>query len=257
MSPRRVLVSVSLWLLVAACHDPTAAQLNSAAPQSTLAAPAPPAAAPTSVVRPSASAPAAVSSSIEPAATEAPPPSAPVASSGAARQPADGDGPPSLRDADGKPLPQTDVRPTLDSASFQRRIATLAQAIVNGDPEPALGAFFPVEAYQQVKDVAKPERDYKFRLIANFKRDIAEYHKALGAPASGGAAPAKFEGVTVSEKDAKWMAPGAEGNKIGYFRVLRSRLRFTTSTGRPREFELTSMISWRGEWYVVHLHGFK
>jgi hypothetical protein len=160
---------------------------------------------------------------------------------------------PSLVDERGKALDQTDQRPMLSSPSFQKRIAAVARAILSGDVEPALPAFFPLIAYQQVKDVAKPERDYKLRLLANFKRDLLEYHRALGAAA----ADSKFEGVTVSEKDAKWMAPGSEGNKLGYYRVLRSRLRFTLPTGRSREFELTSLISWRGEWYVVHLHGFK
>jgi hypothetical protein len=158
-----------------------------------------------------------------------------------------------LLDADGKALAQTEARPSSSSASFQRRIDAVAHAIISGDAEPALIAFFPLVAYQQVKDVAKPERDYKFRLVANFKRDVLEYHQALGTSA----ADAKFAGVTLSEQDAKWMAPGSEGNKVGYFRVLRARLRFTLPTGRSRDFELTSLISWRGEWYVVHLHGFK
>lgn len=160
---------------------------------------------------------------------------------------------PPLFDERGKPLDQTDQRPTPTSPTFQKRIEAVARAIISGEVEPALPAFFPLVAYQQVKDVAKPERDYKFRLLANFKRDLLEYHHALGAAA----AETKFDGITISEKDAKWMTPGSEGNKLGYFRVLRSRLRFTLPTGRSREFELTSLISWRGEWYVVHLHGFK
>ena len=160
---------------------------------------------------------------------------------------------PPLFDEQGNPLGQTEQRPSITSATFQKRIESVARAIISGDVEPALPAFFPLSAYQQVKDVAKPERDYRFRLLANFKRDLLEYHRALG----DAAAESKFEGITVSEKDAKWMAPGSEGNKLGYFRVLRSRLRFTLPTGRSREFELTSLISWRGEWYVVHLHGFK
>ncbi|MEP7049723.1 MAG: hypothetical protein ABJB12_05190 [Pseudomonadota bacterium] len=158
-----------------------------------------------------------------------------------------------LQDEQGKPLPQTEQRPSATSAAFEERIALVGKAILSGDPEPASAAFFPLVAYQQVKDVAKPERDYRFRLLANFKRDIMEYHRALGARAS----EAKFSGITVSERDAKWMAPGSEGNKLGYFRVLRSRLHFTLPAGRTRDFELTSLISWRGEWYVVHLHGFK
>ena len=160
---------------------------------------------------------------------------------------------PALVDPEGKPLPQTDQRPSTTTAAFRQRIEAVAAAIISGDAEPALDSFFPLVAYAQVKDVAKPERDYKFRLLANFKRDVLEYHHALGAEA----AQAKFSGITVSEKDAKWMEPGSEGNKLGYFRVLRSHLHFTLPAGRSRDFELTSLISWRGEWYVVHLHGFK
>lgn len=236
---------------MAACHDPSAAQLSTASPVASTASTnaMPPASAPAEGSANAASAP-------PPAPAPAPSLSAepghpgPIASVAAASP----DASPPLLDADGKPLPQTDARPSLESPVFQRRIAALANSIRSGDAEPALDAFFPVVAYQQVKDVAKPERDHKFRLIANFKRDIAEYHRALGG---ADAAAAKFEGVTVPEKDARWMAPGSEGNKLGYFRVLRSRLRFTLPSGRSRDFELTSMISWRGEWYVVHLHGFK
>jgi hypothetical protein len=159
----------------------------------------------------------------------------------------------SLLDTDGKPLPQTDQRPSTTSAAFRQRIDAVAAAIISGNAEPALASFFPLASYQQVKDVAKPERDYKFRLLANFKRDVLEYHHALGAEA----AQATFTGVTVSDKDAKWMEPGSEGNKLGYFRVLRSHLHFALPAGRSRDFELTSLISWRGEWYVVHLHGSK
>jgi hypothetical protein len=164
-----------------------------------------------------------------------------------------GDASESLLDSDGKPLPQTNQRPSITSAAFRQRIEAVAEAIISGNAEPALASFFPLLAYQQVKDVAKPERDYKFRLLANFKRDVLEYHHALGAEA----ALATFTGVSVSDKDTRWMEPGSEGNKLGYFRVLRSRLHFTLPAGRSRDFELTSLISWRGEWYVVHLHGFK
>ena len=53
------------------------------------------------------------------------------------------------------------------------------------------------------------------------------------------------------------MKPGSEGNKLGYYRVLRSALVYSDAQGRERELSVTSMISWRGEWYVVHLAGFK
>lgn len=129
----------------------------------------------------------------------------------------------------------------------------LADAILTGDAEKARDTFFPLVAYAQVKDVQKPERDYRYRLMAHFERDVREYRKALGRDAER----AEFLGVSVPEARAEWMKPGKEGNRVGYFRVLRSRLRFRMPSGKERELELTSMISWRGEWYVVHLHGFE
>jgi hypothetical protein len=244
----------ALVCAVAACHEPSSgAQPSSVAParstnetyapaQARASAPAEHASASADAGSESAAAAKPVSSAIALDAGTAGAPSTPtVVSVGA------------LLDADGKPLPQTDERPSLSSPAFQQRVAAVARAIITGDAEPATAAFFPLVAYQQVKDIAKPERDYRFRLLANFKRDVLEYHHALGAAA----AEAKFAGITVSERDAKWMAPGSEGNKLGYFRVLRSHLHFTLPAGRSRDFELTSLISWRGEWYVVHLHGFK
>lgn len=129
----------------------------------------------------------------------------------------------------------------------------LADAILSGDAEAARSTFFPLVAYAQVKDVQKPERDYRYRLMAHFERDVREYKKSLGRDAEG----AEFLGVSVPEERVEWMKPGKEGNRLGYFRVLRSRLRFRLASGKERTLELTSMISWRGEWYVVHLHGFE
>jgi len=160
---------------------------------------------------------------------------------------------PALSDEAGRPLPQTEDKPSVATDRFRRRMELVARAIVEDAPEVGVPAFFPVVAYQQVKDIQKPERDWKLRLVAAFGRDVHEYHRALGRDA----AQAKFLGVEVPEQQAKWMKPGSEGNKIGYFRVLRARLRFQQSDGKERAFELTSLISWRGEWYVVHLHGFE
>jgi hypothetical protein len=125
-------------------------------------------------------------------------------------------------------------------------------AIADDDPSRALPAFFPMVAYQAVKAIERPERDWKQRLIGAFERDIHEYHRALGPEASG----ATFLGVDVPEAAVKWMKPGKEGNRVGYFRVLRSKLKVGLPGGRERSLEITSLISWRGEWYVVHLSGF-
>jgi hypothetical protein len=52
------------------------------------------------------------------------------------------------------------------------------------------------------------------------------------------------------------MKPGSEYNKIGYHRVLHSALELRDAKGRQRSFPVLSFISWRGEWYVVHLKKF-
>jgi hypothetical protein len=247
---------IGLWATtlgsVAACHEPSGIRPSSAEPAHSAAASAPTSTSTASLATASSAAGSESDAGVLPASSASATIDAGVAPVASSATPA-GNTTPALLDAEGKPLPQTDQRPTLSSSSFQERIDAVAKAIISGDAEPAVVAFFPLVAYQQVKDVAKPERDYRFRLLANFKRDVLEYHHALGAAA----AEAKFSGVTVSERDTKWMAPGSEGNKLGYFRVLRSHLHFTLPAGRSRDFELTSLISWRGEWYVVHLHGFK
>ena len=57
--------------------------------------------------------------------------------------------------------------------------------------------------------------------------------------------------VSVPEAKAVWVDPGVEHNKVGYWRVYHSRV----SAG-GKAFTIATMISWRGEWYVVHLTGF-
>ncbi len=160
---------------------------------------------------------------------------------------------PPLLGPDGAPLGQTDERPSVDSELFRRRMRALGDAILTGDAELGRAAFFPLVAYAQVKDVQKPERDYRFRLLANFERDVRAYRKALGTDAAG----AELVAVEVPEDKAQWMPKGKEGNRLGYYRVLRSRLRFKLPNSKERTFELTSLISWRGQWYVVHLKGFE
>ncbi len=160
--------------------------------------------------------------------------------------------PPPVVDTDGKPLPQTEDEPGVANRLFEDRMNRLWQAIVANDPEKVRDFFFPVEAYSQVKAIEKPERDWKYRLWKNFERDIRSYHRRLGKNRAG----AKLLELEVRTKP-KWMKPGKEGNLIGYWRVTRSFIHYETSEGKKRRFDLTSMISWRGHWYVVHLHGFK
>ncbi len=121
-------------------------------------------------------------------------------------------------------------------------------AIVSDDPDTAMPAFFPVAAYQQVKDVGDPAADWKHRLVSAYRHDIHALHASLG-DATGDPKLVSFD---VPDARARWVDPGEEWNKIGYFRVFGSRLRYTAG-GTEHAIEVKSLISWRGQWYVVHL----
>jgi hypothetical protein len=141
-------------------------------------------------------------------------------------------------------LPQTQATPATAATAFRQRIDLLWQAVVTGRPAPALGAFFPLTAYRQVKAISDPDHDWQTRLVALFDADIGAVHDSLGPDP-------KLVGADVPA-GAQWVPPGAEYNKGSYWRVYGTRVRYT-SQGRQRSFGVCSMISWRGQWFVVHL----
>lgn len=200
---------------------------------------------------PAASQPTAVASA--PPSPSAVPSATPSAVASAVPAPEETSAVPPLVDAEGKPLPQTEEKPSLRSKSWEKRVELLFRAIQIDDPSVAMPAFFPVIAYEQVKALPKPAVDWKARLIKAFERDVHEAHEKMGA----GASSTQLVGLDVPEQKAQWMKPGSEGNKLGYWRVLGSKLRYVDGGGTARAIDVTSLISWRGEWYVVHLHGFK
>jgi hypothetical protein len=160
---------------------------------------------------------------------------------------------PPLLDAQGKPLPQLEDEPSTESPLFRHHLELLVRAIATNDPEVARVFFFPREAYEQVKAIEHPGRDWEHRLWSLFKRDVGRYHRELG----DGAAEAKLVRFEAQAPRKQWMKPGSEGNLLGYWRMTRNQLVLSGADGKERKLEVTSLISWRGEWYVVHLHGFK
>jgi hypothetical protein len=149
-------------------------------------------------------------------------------------------------------LPQTHDTPRSSGPAFDARVTSLWEAIVHDTPDAATPFFFPLGAYQQVKDVADPAADWRHRLLAAYRHEIHALHGRLGDAAER----AKLVGLDVTEARARWVEPGEEWNKIGYFRVFDSKLRYLVD-GEAHAFEVKSLISWRGEWYVVHLSAIK
>jgi hypothetical protein len=166
--------------------------------------------------------------------------------------PPTGPAPTTTTEPDPQFLPQTPDKPSATSARFAAGATALWQAIVADDPEVALPFFFPLGAYEQVKAISNPESDWRSRLVSAYREDIHSLHSRLGARASA----AQFQGIDVPEGQATWVQPGEEYNKGSYWRVYNAALRYTVD-GQAGSFPIASMISWRGEWYVVHLNSIR
>jgi len=149
-------------------------------------------------------------------------------------------------------LPQTQDKPSASSARFGAGSAALWQAIVTDNPDTAMPFFFPLGAYQQVKAISNPESDWRTRLVAAYVEDIHALHSRLGSHANA----AQLTGIDVPDGQATWVQPGEEYNKGSYWRVYNAMLRYTLD-GQAGSFPIASMISWRGEWYVVHLNSIR
>jgi hypothetical protein len=145
-------------------------------------------------------------------------------------------------------LPQTAALPSSTSPQFLAAMGDLFDAISQGTPPTAAGAFFPEAAYLQLKTIAGAASDYEHRLVGDYDLDILAANAAMGP----GAATATLVSVDVPMQYAHWVPPGVCDNSVGYFEVANSRMVYS-SGGRTGSFGIASLISWRGEWYVVHL----
>jgi hypothetical protein len=145
-------------------------------------------------------------------------------------------------------LPQTRAFPSASSAAFNARMAALWAGVVSGSLGRAESAFFPERAYVQVKAIAAAEDDWRNRLLRDYVLDLDAAHALLGADA----AHARLVAVRTDSSYGHWVPPGVCYNAVGYYEMPGARVVYRE--GRAvRSFGIASMISWRGEWYVVHL----
>jgi hypothetical protein len=145
-------------------------------------------------------------------------------------------------------LPQTGTFPTTTSPAFSANMAALWNAVVTNSLPTGMPAFFPEPAYVQLKTVASASGDFTNRLESDYGLDIAAAHALLGPDL----ASAQFVGVNADSSYGHWINSGVCDNDVGYFELPNTRVIYTVN-GQTHSFGIASMISWRGEWYVVHL----
>jgi hypothetical protein len=141
--------------------------------------------------------------------------------------------------------PQTEVRPSTNSAAFRNAMADLWLAVTTGQPRYALPAFFPEAAYRQVKAIPYPDSDWQYRLWYDFTLDVGAAHRLVGRNA-------QLVRIVVPAAYEAWVPPGACYNSIGYWHAPGARVVYREH-GQEMSFGIASLISWRGVWYVVHL----
>ncbi len=141
--------------------------------------------------------------------------------------------------------PQTSASPRTRSVAFRHAMTDLWLAVTTGRPALAQPAFFPLAAYRQVKAIPDPAADWHSRLWHDFVLDVAAAHRLVGGRA-------QLDRVIVPSGGAAWIGPGACYNRIGYWHVPQSRVVYRSGHDRLRSFGIASLISWRGDWYVVH-----
>ena len=109
-------------------------------------------------------------------------------------------------------LPQTSALPKAGGQAFSNAVHDLWLAITTGNPDYAKPAFFPEQAYEQVKAIADPESDWQGRLWLDFTLDIAAVHKLVKPGA-------KLIKVTAPTEYEQWIPPGACYNSTGYWHL--------------------------------------
>ncbi len=126
----------------------------------------------------------------------------------------------------------------------------LWQGILTDSLAKAIWSFFPEAAYDRLKSIPSPDFDWHYRLVALFQEDIQAAHDYVFS--SAGASSARLLYVAVAGNEIAWIPPGYCYNSIGYWHAPGVRLVYEQD-GQERSIGIASLISWRGEWYVVHL----
>lgn len=147
--------------------------------------------------------------------------------------------------------PSNKVKPPPPGDELAARARKLFEAARDDDPPKAADFFFPREPFVPLKDVADGGR-YWDTLFRTYKNDVRELHRKHRRDLEG----ATFVGLDLGSAPT-WVKPGDEYNKIGYYRTFHAKLRYRTAAGADRSFDVHTLISWQGAWYITHLLPFK
>ncbi|AGP39129.1 hypothetical protein [Sorangium cellulosum] len=158
-------------------------------------------------------------------------------------------GSPPAAGADATAIATNKILPPLESEELTARARALFDAIVKNEPALADPFWFPKEPFIPLKDVKDPGK-YWDNLHAAYANDVKAMHRKRKSWEG-----ARFVGFEVGSRP-KWVPPGDEVNKIGYYRSFHGKLKVELD-GKPASLDVHTIISWQGRWYITHLGDFK
>jgi hypothetical protein len=150
--------------------------------------------------------------------------------------------------APAKEVADNKVEPT-EGAELAERAKALLEAIAKDEPERGESFWFPKEPFIPLKDIKDPGK-YWAQLHRTYGNDIHALHKKRKSWDK--VEFVSFEGWS----KPKWVKPGDEANKIGYYRAFHGKIRFKVD-GEADEIDVHTIITWQGRWYCTHLRKFK
>lgn len=140
------------------------------------------------------------------------------------------------------------VKPT-EGPELQQRARALFDAIAKNEPKVADPFWFPKEPFIPLKDIKDPGK-YWEQLHRTYAADVRALHKKRKS----------WDGATFVRFDVgskpKWVKPGDEANKIGYYRSFHGSLRYAID-GKEHTIDVHTVITWQGRWHITHLRKFK
>jgi hypothetical protein len=141
------------------------------------------------------------------------------------------------------------VKPITDSEELQRRAKLLLDAVASDEPAGADPFWFPNEPFLVLKDIKDPGK-YWDQLHRAYAKDIHTLH----------AKRKSWDGVVFKRFELgstpKWVKPGEEANKIGYYRSFHGQIHYEIG-GEASSIDVHTVITWQGRFYVTHLNKFK
>jgi hypothetical protein len=142
--------------------------------------------------------------------------------------------------------PANKKRPEDESAELTARAKALFEAIKEDKVDDGKDFFFPEQPFLKVKDIKKPGAYWK-RLYKTYQKEIHQTHRRNKKFLKDG----EFVSFKLGSKP-KWIKPGKESNKIGYFRTFNGKIEYQ-SKGKTRHLGVRVIISWQNHWFITHL----